>query len=91
MVEVLRGGNSEKVIKAHLDRTKEYGMLNAFSREDLTFIIEWLIKEGFILKTKGQYPVLHPTYMGTHYDAVITKGKIKALQRKLEQTENGGI
>ncbi len=50
-------------------------------------IVEWMIENHFILKTKGQYPVLHPTYEGMHYDEIVTGGMLKRLKKYLEMTE----
>ena len=46
-------------------------------------IIEWLIDVDFILITKGQYPVLHPTYNGNHYNEVMTKSLLNKLLKVL--------
>ena len=83
LVDVLRGSKSKKVLEAKLDHIPEYGSLYKISREDLTTIIEWLIEYHFILKTKGMYPVLHPTYEGMHYDESITSQKLKKLSECL--------
>lgn len=43
-------------------------------------IIDWLIEQKIILKTKGTYPVLNPTYDGMHYAETMTNAKLKKLQ-----------
>jgi DNA helicase-4 len=48
-------------------------------------MIEWMISEHLILKTKEKYPVLHSTYEGLHYSNVITEGKLKKLQKLLKK------
>lgn len=83
LVDVLRGSKSKKITEALLDNLPEYGSLRHISREELTAIIEWLIGNHFILKTKGHYPVLHPTYEGMHYDETITSHKLKKLAEYL--------
>ena len=89
LVDVLRGAHSKRIEDAGLNRLTEYGKLKQLNRDDLTFIIEWLIKNHFILKTKHPlYPVLHPTYEGTHYSEIITKNKLNKL---LELLNNNGI
>ncbi|RHP31176.1 hypothetical protein DWZ56_16490 [Lachnotalea sp. AF33-28] len=42
--------------------------------------IDWLIENKYILKTKGQYPVLHPTYSGMHYNEKMTLDQLKQLK-----------
>ena len=83
LVDILRGANSKRIRQEQLDQIPEYGTLKHISRDDLTAIIEWLIEQNFILKTKGMYPVLHPTYNGTHYAETMTDAKLKNLHKHL--------
>jgi DNA helicase-4 len=85
LVDVLRGSKNQRIKDADLNATKNYGALSNVSREDLEIIIEWLIEKHFILKTKGMYPVLHPTYDGTHYSEKITKQGLNKLLQLLER------
>ena len=55
------------------------------SYERVRSIIEWMIAEHYILKTKGKYPVLHSTYEGLHYSETITENKLKKLKKYLEE------
>lgn len=80
LTDILRGANSQKIKSAELDRIPEYGTLKHIRREVLVNIIDWLIEQKFILKTKGTYPVLHPTYDGMHYAETMTNAKLKKLQ-----------
>lgn len=79
LVDVLRGAQSKKILTAGLDSVAEYGTLKYLSRDDLGVILDWLIQNKFILKTKGQYPVLHPTYNSMHFDESVTVGMLKKL------------
>lgn len=84
LTDVLRGANSKRIADAGLDKLPEYGKLNKVCRDDLIVIIEWLIENHFILKTKHPtYPVLHPTYEGMHYKETITSNKLKTLFERL--------
>ena len=85
LTDVLRGSPTKRMLTRKLNESPLFGSLSHMEREDVTFIIEWLIKNGFILKTKGLYPVLHPTYEGRHYGEIITKGKLNKLKKLLEQ------
>ena len=84
LVDVLRGSQSQKVLSGKLNLVDGYGKLHEINREDVVFLIEWLIKNEFILQTRGLYPVLHPTYNGVHYNEIITSQKLYALKRELE-------
>jgi len=83
LIDVLRGANSKRIIDAKLNTLPEYGKLVQLRRDDLHAIIEWMLENHFMLKTKGQYPVLHPTYEGMHYDEIVTSNKLKKLQERL--------
>ena len=84
LADVLRGANSKRITDAKLDKLPEYEKLKRVRRDDLITIIEWLIENHFILKTKHPtYPVLHPTYEGMHYDETITANKLKKLFERL--------
>ena len=85
MIDILRGTESKKIIDAKLNAIPEFGALKKVSREDLQTIIEWLIANHFMLKTKGQYPVLHPTYEGMHYGEKITAAKLQKLKKCLKE------
>lgn len=88
LTDILRGANSQKIKGADLDSIPEYGALRHIRREVLVSIIEWLIEQKFILKTKGTYPVLHPTYDGMHYAESMTNAKLKKLQAHLMEQDN---
>lgn len=89
LADVLRGANSKRIADAELDKLPEYGKLKRVHRDDIITIIEWLIENHFILKTKHPtYPVLHPTYEGMHYDGTITANKLKKLQSRLQKRKD---
>ena len=87
LVDVLRGSHSKRIMTDGLAQIDGYGKLSRVCRDDVTFLVEWLIQKGFILQTKGKYPVLHPTYNGQHYGETITYQKLYALKKELEKTE----
>lgn len=73
LTDILRGANSKRILDNGLEMVPEYGMLKEIPRETIQNIIEWLINEHYILKTKEKYPVLHSTYEGLHYSESLTK------------------
>lgn len=84
LVDVLSGNATERLTKAKLDLIPEYAKLSKLSRKELYAVIDWLIANHYMLKTKGQYPVLHSTYDGIHYDEKMNAGQLKQLKRYLE-------
>ena len=80
LCEVLKGSTNKKITDNKLDKIPEYGKYKDLSSDVIKAVIEWMIKEHYILQTKGRYPVLHSTYEGLHYSETITEGKLKKLK-----------
>ncbi len=85
LIDILRGSHSQRIEQKKLDQLEQHGALNNLSRDDLETIVEWMLDMHFILKTKGPYPVLHPTYEGTHYNETLTSSALMKLHNKLKQ------
>ncbi|MDD3140315.1 MAG: UvrD-helicase domain-containing protein [Lachnospiraceae bacterium] len=84
LISVLRCGNRKQIVKYNLNEVPEYGMYSNMSRDDVRAIIQWMIDNHYMLKTKAKYPVLHPTYNGNHFEKCITKKQLKDLKKYLE-------
>lgn len=84
LITILCGGKSKKVVKHKLNEVPEYGIYSGMSRDDMRAVIQWMINNQYMLKTKAKYPVLHPTYNGNHFDECITKKQIRDLKNYLE-------
>ncbi len=85
LVDVLRGHQTDKVVNNQLHNVTEFGKLKDIPYESIATIVDWMIMEHLILKTKGRYPVLHPTYEGLHYSECITNEKLVNLKKLLEE------
>lgn len=86
LVDVLHGELTKRLLDAKLNMIAQFGKLGSFSKEELYAMIAWLVTNNYILKTKGQYPVLHPTYNGMHYDETMTEKELKQLKKYLEKS-----
>lgn len=84
LVDVLHGEITKRMLDAKLNMISQFGRLSSFTKEELYAMITWLIMNKYILKTKGQYPVLHPTYNGMHYAEKMTEKQLKQLKKYLE-------
>lgn len=84
LISVLRGGKRKQIVKHKLDEVPEYGIYSDMSRDDVRAVVQWMINNQYMLKTKAKYPVLHPTYNGNHFDECITKKQIRDLKKYLE-------
>ena len=85
LADVLKGVTSTQILDDKLDEIPEFGFLKDMPWETIQAVIEWMIYEHLILKTKGRYPVLHSTYEGLHYSEIITQNKLKKLKKYLEE------
>ena len=85
LTDILSGTESEKVVKNNLGQIPEFRALSNMSYDMIQAVIEWMITQHFILKTRERYPVLHSTYEGLHYSEFITERKLKKLKQYLEE------
>ena len=85
LTDVLRGSESKRIKSDKLYLVSGYGKFAHLNRERVVAMIEWLIKQKYILQTKGPYPVLHPTYEGTHYNESISVEKVMDLSKYLDE------
>lgn len=85
LADIVKGSKNKRITETKLNHIPEYGALAKLHREDIIYIIEWMIKNEFILQTKALYPVLHPTHRGMNYKDNISEVKLKQLKRYLEK------
>lgn len=85
LVDVLKGVNNKRIFENQLHLVTEFGALKEMPHETIVAVIDWMISEYLILKTKGKYPVLHSTYEGLHYSEKVTASKLKRLKKYLEE------
>ena len=83
LIDILRGMDTERIRKYRLFSVPEYGALKNWKREEVQTLVEWMLAEHFMLKTKERYPVLHPTYEGMHYAETLSEYNLKKLADRL--------
>lgn len=88
LVDILQGVQNKRILDNKLDDIAGYGIFKEMPRKSLQSIVEWLIQEHYILKTKEHYPVLHSTYEGLHYSESISEKKLNNLKNYLEKDVN---
>lgn len=84
LITVLRGGDRKTLHRDNLKKVAEYGFYKDMKRNDMRAIVQWLMDNHFIHRTKERYPKVHLTYEAEHYEESITIGKIKKLKTYLE-------
>lgn len=70
-----------------LDKIPEYGVYRNLPADFVKLVVEWMISEHYILRTKGKYPVLHSTYEGLHYSQFTTEEKLNQLREYIEESK----
>lgn len=85
LADVLKGTNNKKIFDNQLHLITEFGALKEMPHETIVAVIDWMISEHLILKTKEKYPVLHSTYEGLHYSEKVTASKLKRLKKYLQE------
>jgi ATP-dependent DNA helicase RecQ len=61
IIEVLRGGNSEKVFEFGFDKLTTYGIMKEYSQKEIHNICDYLIDKEFLLQTTDKYPIIKLT------------------------------
>ena len=83
LIDVLKGVAHKRIIDNKLNELAIFGIYKDMPREILRSIVEWMINEKLILKTKGKYPVLHSTYEWLHYSEIITEEVLPNMKKIL--------
>ncbi len=85
IVNVLKGVENQIIFEHQLHKIPEFGALQELQYDIVWAIVEWMITEHLLLKTKERYPRIHSTYEGLHYSEFITVHKLKKLKKYLEE------
>ncbi len=54
--KVLKGSRDKRILDFGLDRLTTYGLMRSRPEKDITDLLYWLVSEGMIRLTEGQYP-----------------------------------
>lgn len=84
LISTVRGINLRQMEMDNLKSVPEFGKLAEMKRDDIRAIVEWLIDNHFILRTKQYYSTLHPTYAGRHFEDTATLKGLKDIKKYLE-------
>lgn len=85
LVRILDGSSDQRILNDELHFTPEYGKLSCLGRKSVRKIVDWLIDNHYILKTKEAYPVLHMTKKGFHYKEYLTLENMQILIQLLNR------
>jgi ATP-dependent DNA helicase RecQ len=59
--QVLKGSKNKRVLELGFQRLSTYGLLTKYSEKGISSTIQFLIAEGFLALSEGQYPVVSLT------------------------------
>jgi len=85
LTDILTGHTNKRIVDRKLDHIPEYASMRDLPYDTVRLIINWMIEQHFMLRTKEEYPVLHSTYEGLHYSEFVTEATLKKLKRYLEK------
>lgn len=58
VAKVLKGSRDKKLLQQRLDELSTYGLMRHISEKDISNWIYWLIAEGYLRLSEGQYPTV---------------------------------
>ena len=61
VIGVLRGSREKKIIDAKLDKVSTYGLMRGLSDKVVMGYVRFLLTEGYLRMSEGQYPILQLT------------------------------
>ena len=73
ITSILKGGQKSKKSDVAFEQLPEYGVLYNIGSSYIEGTIHWLVINGYLLRTKGRYPVLHITSNSDNFNKLSDK------------------
>lgn len=83
LCDILRGGTSDRITSAGLDKLSTYGIMGDVSEKRIRNIVDRLIFQEYIEKTDGEYPILRVKPAA----AAVLKGETRLAARLPKEKE----
>lgn len=83
LAQVLTGLNRKSIKENNFDKLNTYGIYKDIDFDDIKIIIQFLIDEGYIVKTGQMYPVLHISSKGIDYKKNMDVKTLNKLKKTL--------
>ena len=80
VVGVLRGSREKKIIDAKLDKVSTYGLMRGLSDKVVMGYVRFLLTEGYLRMSEGQYPILQLTPKA----GPVLKQEVRVLMKVLQ-------
>lgn len=78
---VLKGSSNKQVLQFGLNSASTYGMLKSYKIEEIRMLIDFLIGDGYLSVTPGQFPVL--TLTKKAYEFIKSESELKRKVSKV--------
>ena len=86
VIDVLRGGKGERILKRGHDKLSVYGIAANYSRDELRELVEDLKQEELVSAEEGEFPTLAVTLSGRDF---LKNRESLMLSRRLAREEGG--
>ncbi|WP_219836022.1 DNA helicase RecQ [Paenibacillus sp. R14(2021)] len=76
--KVLKGSREKRIVEFGFDRLSTHGLLRQWTERDITDLLYWLVAEGYLRISEGEYPTVSLTA-----DALpVLEGSVTVLRRQ---------
>lgn len=58
VAKVLKGSQDKRLLQSRLDSLSTYGLMRSYTERDIADWLNWLVAEGYLRLSEGQYPVV---------------------------------
>jgi ATP-dependent DNA helicase RecQ len=88
--QVLKGSKNKRILELGFQELSTYGLLSKYGEKEITTTIQYLIAEGYLALTEGQYPTVSltnlakPVLLGKE---TVTKKAFKTVYREVQVDE----
>ncbi|WP_246628307.1 DNA helicase RecQ [Paenibacillus oenotherae] len=76
--KVLKGSREKRILEFGLDRLSTYGLLRDWAEKDVTDWLYWLVAEGYMRISEGEYPTVSLAAEALP----VLEGKVNVLRRR---------
>jgi ATP-dependent DNA helicase RecQ len=87
IIDILRGGKSEKLLSAGLDSLSTYGIMADTEARHIRAVMDYLIKEDYLALEGEEYPVVKT---GSRWQEIIVEKKPLSMMLAKESPEQRG-
>lgn len=82
VTDVLKGSNASKIKQMGFDALSTYGIMKEYTKDTIKDIIAFLVTEGYIEQTEGEYPVIK---LRPDANKILFDGEKVTIKRKIEK------